>query len=344
MTTPIEAPAPKVRSTRHLLLAALAVLGLAIAGCGGDDDGGGAAGGSSEDGQQEMATLNVGVLPISDVAPIYLGIEKGFFREENLQVNPQIAQGGAAVVTGVVSGDFDFGFAATEPLIIARAKGLPVQIVTTGNQAALDVKNAWAGVMVQGDGPIQRPADLEGKTIAVNALQGTAQLTVLELLQREGVDISTLKFTEVPFPDMPATLAGGDIPAVAAVEPFVSGIRAAGGENIAPYFSGLEPGMTIGTYFTVQPTIEERPELTERFARAMNRSLEYARTHEDEARQVMTTYTKIPPEAVETMKLPLWRSDLNRPSIQLMADLAREHEFIEKEVDVAEMIWEEATN
>lgn len=327
------------RTPRHAA-AALAILSLALAGCG-DDDGGG--GGSAEEGG-ETTTLNVGVLPIADVAPLYLGIEQGFFGEENLRVEPQLAQGGAAVVTGVVSGDFDFGFAATEPLIIARAKGLPVQIVATGNQAALDVQDAWAGLMVQGDGPIREPADLEGRTIAVNALRGTAQLTILELLQREGVDISTLEFTEVGFPEMPATLSGGDIPAVAAVEPFVSSIEAEGGENIAPYFSGLEPGMTIGTYFTVEPTIEESPELTERFARAMNRSLEYARTHEQEARQVITTYTQIPPEAVETMKLPLWRSDLNRPSIELMARIAREHGFVEKEVDVSEMIWEGASD
>lgn len=326
----------------RVLPAALATLALALAGCGGDDDGGGADG-APGGGGQETATLNVGVLPIADVAPLYLGIEKGFFREEDLRVEPHIAQGGAAVVTGVVSGDFDFGFAATEPLIIARSEGLPVQIVTTGNQAALDVENAWAGLMVEGDGPIQEPTDLEGRTIAVNALQGTAQLTILELLQREGVDISTLEFTEVPFPDMPPTLGRGDIPAVAAVEPFVTSIAAEGGENIAPYFSGLEPGMTIGTYFTVEPTIEESPELIERFARAMNRSLEYARTHEQEARQVITTYTEIPPEAVETMKLPLWRSDLNRPTIELMADIALEHEFIDQELDVEEMIWEGAT-
>lgn len=330
-----------VSMKRTPLLAGLAVL--ALAGCGGDDGGNGDAAGGSAPEDQEVATLDVGVLPIADVAPIYLGVEKGFFREENLEVNPQISQGGAAVVTGVVSGDYDFGFAATEPLIVAKSQGLPLQIVATGNQASSDPQEPWTGLMVQEDGPIQELEDLEGETIAVNALQGTAQLTILALLQREGVDVSTLKFTEVPFPDMPAVLASGQFPAVAAVEPFLAPIEEEGGENIAPYFSGLQPGMTIGTYFTNQPKIEEDPELVARFARAMNRSLEYARTHEQEVRDIIGTYTEIPPEALQEIVLPLWRSDLNRPSIQFMADIALEFEFIEDEVDLSEMIWEGAS-
>jgi NitT/TauT family transport system substrate-binding protein len=55
------------------LLIAAALL---VAGCGGDD-GGSTGGGPTK--------LTVQVLPISDVVPIYLGIEKGFFKEQNLR-------------------------------------------------------------------------------------------------------------------------------------------------------------------------------------------------------------------------------------------------------------------
>jgi NitT/TauT family transport system substrate-binding protein len=245
-----------------------------------DEDGGG-----RQDG--ERTSVSVGVLPIADVAPLHLGIEKGFFDEEGLDVEPQVIQGGAAVVTGVVSGDLALGFAATEPLIHAKARGLPVQIVATGNQAAADPDEAWAGLMVREGGGVRSPQDLEGRTIAVNAVRGTAQLTILAVLERDGVDVSTLDFVEVPFPDMPAALTEGRVPAVAAVEPFVTAIDQRGGQNLVPYFSGLEPGMTIGTYFTLERTIDQDRETVAAFQRAMNRSLEYARAHEEEARDVM---------------------------------------------------------
>jgi NitT/TauT family transport system substrate-binding protein len=316
---------------RYLLVALAAVL--TMVGCG--DDGG--SGGSGPGG--ETATVKVGVLPISDVAPLYLGMQKGFFDQEQIKVEPQVVQGGSEVVTGVVSGSLDFGFAATEPLIVARDKGLPVQIVTTGNQAAKDPDEDWSAIMVAAKSPIRSLKDLEGKTVATNALQNTNQLAALELFKRAGADVSKVKWLEIPFPDMPAALESGRVDAATPVEPFVTVIKGAGGHTITPLFAGVQPGMTIGVYFSNEKQISEDPDLVERFATAMNRSLEYAQAHRDEAREIIKTYTKIPPEALAKIKLPLWSSDLNRPSIELMAGLAHDFGYTDSTVDVGRLIW-----
>ena len=168
--------------------ALLAAVVLAAAGCGGGD---GPAGSGP-------VTLKVGVLPISDVAPVYLGAEKGFFEDEQIELEHQVMQGGAEVTAAVVSGDVDFGFSATEPLIVAKSKDLPVEIVTQGNQAAATEKAAWDGLLVPADSPIREPADLEGKTIAVNALKSMPELCVRAVLARKGVDVEGLEFVEVP--------------------------------------------------------------------------------------------------------------------------------------------------
>ena len=81
-----------------LRLAAMLVALACVAGmtaCGGDDDGGG--GGGDGGGP---TTLKVGVIPIADVAPLYLGIDKGFFEEQQLTIQPQLAEGGAAITPG----------------------------------------------------------------------------------------------------------------------------------------------------------------------------------------------------------------------------------------------------
>jgi NitT/TauT family transport system substrate-binding protein len=75
-----------------ICIAALAAA--ALAGCGDDDGGGGGGGGP--------ATLKVGVLPIADVAPLYLGMDEGFFKEEQLTIKPQVMQGGTEVTAAVV--------------------------------------------------------------------------------------------------------------------------------------------------------------------------------------------------------------------------------------------------
>src|SRR5262245_32790244 len=54
--------------------------------------------------------VNVGVIAILDVAPIYLGKQKGFFSNRNIDLTLTTAQGGAVIVPGVQGGQFQFGF------------------------------------------------------------------------------------------------------------------------------------------------------------------------------------------------------------------------------------------
>ena len=62
------------------------------------------------------------MLPIAEVATLYLGASKGCFKEEQLTIEPQVMQGGAELTAAVGSGDVALGFAATEPLIVAKSK------------------------------------------------------------------------------------------------------------------------------------------------------------------------------------------------------------------------------
>jgi NitT/TauT family transport system substrate-binding protein len=306
----------------------LAALLLAVpAGCG--DDGGSGGG---------PATLRVGVLPIADVAPLYLGDRKGFFEQEQLTIQPQVMQGGAEVTAAVVSGDADLGFAATEPLIVAKSKGIPVEIVSQGNQAAATEEQAWDGLMVK-DPAIRQLRDLEGKTVAVNALRSMPELCARSVLAREGVDVSTIDFVEVPFPEMTSALETGRVDATTSVEPFVSEAKSGGARSLGSYLTGLEPKLTVGTYFGATPYIDANEDVVERFARAMNRSLAYAQAHPDEARQTVSGYTEIPSEVARAMKLSYWSTNLNRPSIELIADEAKRFDFIEEKPSVDELIW-----
>jgi NitT/TauT family transport system substrate-binding protein len=316
-------------SIRRALPYLVAVLVAVAAGCGGDDDEGGGGG---------PATLKVGVLPIADVAPLYLGDEKGFFKEEQLTIDPQVMQGGAEVTAAVVSGDVDLGFSATLPLLVAKSKGVPVEIVSQGNQAAATEEQAWDGLMVR-DEAIREPKDLEGKTVAVNALKSMPELCARAVLDEQGVDVSQIDFVEVPFPEMTAALEAGRVDATTAVEPFVSQAKAAGARSLGSYLTGLEPKLTVGTYFGTTQYISENEDVVTRFARAMNKSLAYAQEHPEEARDAVVGVTEIPSDVARAMKLSFWSTDLNRPSIELIADEAERFEFVEEKPSVDELIW-----
>jgi NitT/TauT family transport system substrate-binding protein len=326
--------------SRWLLLALLASLLLGagtLAACGGDDEeeSGQPAGGGET---AKPATIKVGVIPIADVAPLYLGNKKGFFKEENLTVQPQLAEGGAAITPAVVSGQFQFGFSNTISLLIAASKNLPVQIVAQGVLAGTDEKEAWAELLVLKDGPIKTGKDLEGKTIAVNTLNNICEVTIKASLEKEGVNVNSLKFTEVPFPEMNAALERNRVQGACVVEPFVSQGKAGKAKGIDPFYIRTAPDLTVATYFTSKQYAEQNKDVVDRFVRAMNKSLDYAQQNPDEVRAVLRDYTMIPPEAVESIKLPSWRPDLNRPTIEQLSQLSLKYGLIEEEPNLDELI------
>jgi NitT/TauT family transport system substrate-binding protein len=316
-----------------LLLALACAAG--AAGCGDDDGNGGGGGGGGEAGP---TTLKVGVIPIADVAPLYLGMKNGFFDEVQLKIDPQLAEGGAAITPAVVSGDFQIGFSNTISLLIAASQDLPVQIISQGVLAGKTEEEAWADLLVLKDGPIKEPKDLEGKTIAVNTLKNICEVTIKASLEPEGVAVDTLKFTEVPFPDMNAALESKRVDGACVVEPFVSQGKAGKARGIDPFYVRTAPDLTVATYFTSRQYVEQNGDVVDRFVEAMNKSLTYAQSHPDEVRQVLLDYTEIPPEAVEQIKLPIWRPDLNEPTIEKLSELSLKYGLIEEQPDLDELI------
>src|SRR3954452_18848854 len=296
-----------------VLISAAAVLSA----CGSEDSGGGGGGGSSG----QPATLKVGVIPIADVAPLYLGIKQGFFKQEKLTIKPQLVEGGAVITPAVVSGDFQIGFSNTISMLIASSKNLPIEIIASGVSGGKNESQAWDDLLVAKDGPIKNGKDLEGRTIAVNTLNNICEVTIKASLEKEGVAVDKLKFTEVPFPDMNAALDAGRVDGACEVEPFVSQGKAGKAKGIDPFYVRTAPDLTVATYFTSTKYAEQNPDVVDRFVKAMNKSLSYAQSHPAEVRGVLPDYTQIPPAAAQKIKLPVWRPDLNRPTIEQLSKL-----------------------
>jgi NitT/TauT family transport system substrate-binding protein len=315
----------------RLLRVVLALTVLLIAGCGDDGGGGGGGGGGPQ-------TLKVGVIPIADVAPLYVGMDQGFFEDEQLKIEPQLAEGGAAIVPSVISGDYQIGFSNTTSLIIAASKDLPVQIISQGVLAGTGPDDAWDALLVPKGSDIKAPADLEGKTVAVNTLNNIGPLTINTAMKQAGADYTKIKYVEVPFPDMNAALEAKRVDAAWVVEPGFTGGLAAGSKPLFNPYEETAKNLTVATYFASKQYIAENRDTVDRFVRAMQKSLEYSASHPDAVRKAVGRYTEIPPEVTDKMRLPVWRADLNEPTIQQTAELAKEYGFVEEPPSLDDLI------
>jgi NitT/TauT family transport system substrate-binding protein len=306
-----------------LLAAALA---LAPVGCGGDDDDSAGGGGDSS----APTKITVGTLPIANAAPMYLGMKKGFFEDERLTIEPQIGEGGAALMPSLVSGDAQFAFVGVIPAITAVAQNLPIRIVTSSDDAAETEEEDWQTLVVPKGSPIKGVEDLPGKTIGVNALRGLAEVVISRSLEKQGVDYGEVKLLEVPFPEMPAALSQKRVDAALLTEPFLSAVLAEGGTQIdAPSVETL-PSFPNGVYVAAEQYIEENGDVVDRFSRAMNKSLDYAETHPEEVRAIIPTFTEVPEAAAQQLRLPAFDSELDQKGIELEADLTAKYGIIDE--------------
>jgi NitT/TauT family transport system substrate-binding protein len=314
-----------------------AAFALAAAGCGDDDDSSGGGGGG---GSAETTTITVGTLPIANAAPMYLGMKKGFFKEEGLKIEPQVGEGGAALIPTLISGDAQFAFVGVIPAITAVAKDVPIKIVTSSDDAAATEDKDWQTLVVPKGSPIKSVEDLPGKTIAVNALRGLAEVVISRSLEKQGVNYRDVKLLEVPFPEMPAALAQKRVDAALLTEPFLSAVLAEGGKQIDAPSVETVPNFPNGVYVATEQYIAENGDVVDRFTRAMNRSLEYAQSHPDEVRRIVPTYTETPPEAAQQMRLPVFDARLDRKGIELEANLTAKYGIIEEAPAYEELVRE----
>jgi NitT/TauT family transport system substrate-binding protein len=315
-------------------------LSLALAACGGGDGDTADATGAASSPPAEAVTVQAGVIPVVDVAVLYLGQEQGFFEDRGITLNFNTGQGGAALVPSVLNGEYQFAFSNVVSIMQARDQGLPLTILAPSAAATGD-PDFGINNMVVIDPAIQDAGDLVGKRVAVNTLNNLSEILARASVDAAGGDSDQVIFTELPFADSVTALAAGEVDAFLCAEPFCSIAADAGARVLANPYDDLAPGeqMAASVYFTTQTAIDEDPELFQNLQDAIAESQEYAAENPDEVRAQLPNYTQLDPALIERMRLPEFKASLEPEELQALADAAVRYGAVEKEPVLDELVW-----
>lgn len=325
-----------VRSIVRAPLTLAVLLAVLLSACGGDgggNSGNAPAAGGGGNGAPEVKELTVGLLPVVDVAPMYAAQKAGYFQAEGLTVKFQQAQGGAAIIPAMVSGDVQIGFSNYVSLMLAKENGIDLKIIAEGVRAKPD----FSGIMTMPNSDIKGPEDLGGKKVAVNTLNNIGTLIVNSTVQTAGGDPKAVQYVELPLPEMGATLERGDIDAAWVVEPFTTNLKTTlKAVSIADPYSGPTDKLPVAGYAVTREFAEKNPNTVAAFLRALSKIVTDIQADQSKATSVVPEYTQIKADVAARVVPPEYvNPQVDATQVQRVADLMLSQQMLKAKVDVA---------
>ncbi|MCG5219075.1 ABC transporter substrate-binding protein [Streptosporangium sp. KLBMP 9127] len=318
------------RSVRGSLIGLLALV--AFAGCGADP----AAEQPQAGGGLEKTELNVGIVPVPSSAPLFIAMEKGFFKDEGLTVKTQTIQAPQQIMPQILNGGIDAFLTSYVSLITISDSGVAkLKMLTEAQQGGPGI----SGVVVTGDSPVKKPADLKGKTIAVNVVKALGEVTVSAHLKAAGVSPADVKFVPVNFAEQLAALQAGRVDAAWMTEPYISAAKKdLGGRVVIDTLSGPTDSLPLDGWAASADWVTANPKTAAAFQRAMAKAQQVAASDRAALNAVIPKFTKIPAEVAASMGLGTFTTSLDVARIQKVADLLAEFQITKTEIDVAGLV------
>jgi NitT/TauT family transport system substrate-binding protein len=270
-----------------------------------------------------------------------LGVDEGIFERHGLDVTLETAQGGAAMLPAVSGGSMNIGVGNPLSVILAKDQGLEMQILS-GYSSSLPEGEDITGVAANKDAGIGSWADLAGKTVAVNTVNGQGDLTIKEAVSRAGGDPDAVNFVEMPFQDMPAQLDRGEIDAAWVPEPFLT--QLVGGEStelVGYNYQETVPGLDTMVTFSSQKFVEENPEVVEDYEAAVAEALEFAQQNPERVQETIVSLLNMPEEVAGELRLEEFDAETDREELEQLSELMVKYGVVENEPDLDEIIRSE---
>lgn len=284
----------------------------------------------------DPTVVNVGATPGDTSAVVFFAQDLGYFKTAGLDVRIQTMSSGVLTAGAVASNALDIGAASVGTLASAYLHGISLKYIAAA--AVANPQTRTDLMLVAKDSPIQKAADLNGKTIALNGLKNLQQIEAMAWVDKHGGDSKTLKFVEMPETEMDVALAQKRVDAAMMVEPFVSAASATT-RTLGDALDGIGENFLILGWVATGAWLAAHPDAAAGFASAIDKAAVWANSHGKESTALLLRHLKLDPQIASSMARPTYGTRIDPALLQPVLDGTLKYGVIDKPVPAADLIW-----
>jgi NitT/TauT family transport system substrate-binding protein len=223
----------------------------------------------------ELTHVSVGMTNSQSDAPIFIGIDKGYFRDAGVEIDLVPFDTAAKMIAPLGAGQLDVGGGNGSPALFnAIARGIELKIVA--NKASMPPGYGYTAIVVRkalyDSGKVRTVKDLRGLKIAESA---PASNLLAYTLDKYGMTFKDVQPVVLGFPEQVSALTNGSVDAISVVEPFLTkalqsgiGVRIISGDQVVP-------NLTVASIMYGGPFMKSKPEAAQKFMLGYIRSVRY---------------------------------------------------------------------
>lgn len=302
--------------------------------------------GCSKQSALEAAPIRIAYLPVIHALPLYVAVERGYFKDAGLEVKLTSFQAPNQIIDALLSGNVDIGgpsSTATGITAISQTKKPNSLKIFSFGGANKQIINDL--LIANRESPIANISELRGKRIGI--LPGIQWRTIAtEILNKNGISASEVQIIDVAPTLQVQALAAKQVEALLTVEPtraiaFARGIgvdieKTPVVNNIAdPFYGGCG---VVTTSFA-----NKYPKQTKEIINIIKKAADFIEADPEVAKSYLSKYTSLTSDLAQNVDLPLFKSvDQLEPNdikaIQDFLDIFYRHKIIQEKVVLNDLL------
>ena len=304
-----------------------------------------------------LTTVKVGVLRLSSTAPVFIGMDKGFFEVEGIKVDPVWFKAAQPIAVATASGDVEVGATGlTAGLYNSIAQGMKISIVA-------DKGRVWPGYKLtaiivdteQWKAGLRDLKDLKGKRVGITQIGSTFHYILGNLLEKRGMSLNEVKVVPLgSVASMRDTVISHQIESAFLVQPFVTAVELNQAANVLLWVGDHLP-YQIAANFYGEKFMKNRS-LAVSFMKGYIRSCRYyydhalAKKEGPQYLEILNIISKYTEEKTDAIALALPYIDRNgelySEDIQKQLDWYHQNGMVSKKMSSSDIVdlsfWKEA--